>query len=142
MTYQITKQNLTLIEDWSAKATPRESYGFLVRHKAVRGVDCLIPILCKNNASNPLQSFRMKSYKEKYVSLFIQIVFLIMLATSIVSCSTDSGSGSYVGNKSTLVFHTSSCRYVSQITDKAYFTSHQDAIDAGYSADKSGACNP
>ena len=59
MSYQITKKDLRLIEDWSAIAAPRECCGLLVRDKTIRGVDRLIPILCKNYASNPLRSFRV-----------------------------------------------------------------------------------
>jgi hypothetical protein len=58
------------------------------------------------------------------------------------SSSTDSGSGSRIGNKNTKVFHTTSCRYASGLTNPITFSAREDAIAAGYTADQSGACNP
>ncbi len=56
--------------------------------------------------------------------------------------TTNNSSGSRIGNKSTKVFHTSSCRYVDQITNKIYFSSREEALDSGYSPDQSNACKP
>lgn len=48
----------------------------------------------------------------------------------------------YVGNINTKKFHRSTCRYVDQMKDsnKIYFNTRQEAIDAGYTPCK--VCNP
>ena len=68
----------------------------------------------------------------------------LLLTIMVISCTTDfSSDGSRIGNKSTKVFHTTSCRFVSQIVDKVNFSSREEAINAGYSPDgSSSGCNP
>lgn len=48
-----------------------------------------------------------------------------------------------IGNMRTMVFHTTGCRYVSEIVEKISFASREEAIAAGYRADESNSgCRP
>ncbi|MBS1903441.1 MAG: hypothetical protein JSS75_07050 [Bacteroidetes bacterium] len=77
--------------------------------------------------------------------------FGILLGAVVGGCSsttnTDNGSNgngtvSYYGNKSTKVFHLPNCRYVGTGSNWITFSTRQEAINAGYTPDASGACNP
>jgi len=58
------------------------------------------------------------------------------------SRSSSESSGTYIGNANTYVFHYSWCHYVNMMKDsnKVYFNTRQEAINAGYRPCK--VCNP
>lgn len=65
------------------------------------------------------------------------VLFLFLL---LMGCSEDDPRR--IGNRSTKVFHTTSCYYVSQIIDKVSFNSRDEAITNGYRPDESNKCDP
>ncbi len=62
--------------------------------------------------------------------------------TPVPTASPPSGGNAYIGNSNTMKFHSSSCRYVSQIASDHVknFASREQAIAAGYQPCK--VCNP
>ena len=64
--------------------------------------------------------------KKKLIPLFLVLAMLISVATAFAS--------SYIGKSNTHKLHYSSCHYVGKMSEshKVWFSSRDEAIDAGY----------
>jgi len=68
---------------------------------------------------------------------------IIIVAISLIGFSLGGclgGSGKYIGNKESKIFHKESCSYLPAEDHRVYFSSRDAAISAGY--DPCEKCNP
>jgi len=66
------------------------------------------------------------------VASLLVLALLVSIVVCSAGCDYSTGPSSYVGNKNSKVFHRPSCSYLPSPENRVYFSTRQDAVNAGY----------